>query len=245
MIERIIFFMFTTALLTLWGRLLWYLDERSRFVTRITFFLLRFFSAPQASIKSGLLSVLYYGYTISVITLYTVWSGISPSRFFFFRLSLLAPTVLGFITDLMLISLVFGLMINLPRKAAQEKVIMEVRDIPWISGILRIKSPVFVFLIPGISGFFEEFFFRGVLLTVLIEHFSVSTILAIILVTLAFLIQQLLQLRSFGHMCIIGISCVIISLVGSLLFLGTGTILPAALCHAAFAIFYVQWGITK
>jgi len=245
MLEPIVFFMFTAVLLVIWGKLLWYLDERSRLITRIIFILLRYFSASQASIKSALLSALYYGYTIGVIALYTAWNGISLLNLFSFRAFRVAPTVLGFMTELMLMSLAFGLMLNLPWGTPQGNALEEVREVPWISGILRIKSPILIFLIPGISGFFEEFFFRGVLLSLLIERFGVPVVYAITLVTLAFLIQQLIQLRSTGQMIVIGISCVIISLVGSLLFLGMGTILSAALCHAAFAIFYVQWGISK
>ena len=55
-----------------------------------------------------------------------------------------------------------------------------------------------------------------------------------------FLLEQLVQLRTPFQAMIISGSCVAISLVGGLLVLQTGSVIPAALCHASFVIFFMS-----
>jgi hypothetical protein len=90
----------------------------------------------------------------------------------------------------------------------------------------------------------EEIFFRGIILAILVRELRVNASIGIALVGDLFGFQQLVQLRTWYQAAIIGSSCISISLVGGMLALLTGGVVPAAIAHASFVVFYVS-GIRK
>ena len=87
----------------------------------------------------------------------------------------------------------------------------------------------------------EETFFRGVLLLNLVTRFHVAPWGAILISGAAFLIQQLVQVKTLHQAAVITAGCVAISWIGGLSVIASGSFVPAALCHAAFVIFYVSF----
>jgi membrane protease YdiL (CAAX protease family) len=101
-------------------------------------------------------------------------------------------------------------------------------------GIMRVGSPL------G-AAIFEEVFFRGAVFLVLINDFvQTGSYLPILVCTVLFILQQVLQTDTLGQGLILLIGSTSISVVGCITILYTGSLLPTLLCHAAYAFFYLR-----
>jgi len=114
----------------------------------------------------------------------------------------------------------------------------EMARIKWIEGIMQTPDNIAWFL-PILSASFEEIFFRGVLLTGLVTA-GMGVPLAIALVTLAFILNQILLADTWAQRLVLGYSSLAISLVGSIAYFASGSIIPAMIMHASFAGFYTS-----
>src|SRR5262249_25319048 len=93
------------------------------------------------------------------------------------------------------------------------------------------------------AAVFEETFFRGAVFLILINNFpQTGAYFAILVCTLLFVMQQVLQTDTFGQGAILLIGSTSISVVGCIVTLLTGSFLPTLLCHMAYAVFYFQLG---
>jgi len=220
-----------------WGRLLWYLDERSNIVRSLTFAIMTRSTRTAPEIKSALLTCAYLACGAIGIVGFSIGFGLDP------RAILRTPAqaglliTLGIFAELSLSSLfmsllfaVTGLRVN-PAEA--------IGEIPWIAGINQLP-PMIRPLAPAFSGFVEETFFRGAALLILTTRFDVHPVLAILLVTLVFTVEQLLQTRTAVQAAMIGAGCLSISFVGGLLVVITQSGLAASLVHASFVAFYFR-----
>lgn len=235
------FLSFLVPYIVIWGRLLWFLSERSLLVRKIVIFCMTYSHDSYEVIKSKVLGVAYFFYTFGgFIGMSLIW-GRGFFHLFTFSKNTIIFALLGFCIEIMLISVFLGIFLPILKQKISNRVAEEVGETPWIQGIATMEKKVLVMLFPGISGFFEELFFRGSLLYILIHTMQVNVWISVGVVTFLFLIQQILQLQSIGQIIIIGLSCIIISFVGSLLVLYTNEIVSAAIAHALFAIFYVSW----
>jgi hypothetical protein len=121
-------------------------------------------------------------------------------------------------------------------------VFMELTTIPWVSytmlmpGIMRVLSPL------G-AAILEEVFFRGAVFLILINNFpQTGPYFPILICTVLFIVQQVLQTDTLGQGVILLIGSTSISVVGCIVTLYTGSFLPTLLCHTAYAFFYLQLG---
>ncbi|HLP60471.1 MAG TPA: hypothetical protein VK186_16645, partial [Candidatus Deferrimicrobium sp.] len=83
------------------------------------------------------------------------------------------------------------------------------------------------------------------LLVILVTRLAVSPFLAILLVTFLFLVEQWLQLRTAVQRIMIGFGSFAISLIGGILVIYTGSIIPAAVAHMSFVVFYFGYSTGK
>lgn len=65
-------------------------------------------------------------------------------------------------------------------------------------------------------------------------------VLAVILVTIAFIINQCILADTRTQKLILGVSSLAISVVGSVAYLACGNIIPSMIMHASFAGFYTN-----
>jgi membrane protease YdiL (CAAX protease family) len=114
----------------------------------------------------------------------------------------------------------------------------EVQEIPWIKGLWAFP-PRFVPAAAALGGVVEEVFFRGVLLRIMTDLLAVDPPAAVALAGALFCLEQLLQVRTRFQALLIGAGCAAISLVGGLLVVLTGSVVPAVLCHASFVVFHM------
>jgi Type II CAAX prenyl endopeptidase Rce1-like len=121
-------------------------------------------------------------------------------------------------------------------------VFSELTNITWVRytlmmpGAMRMISPLCTTMI-------EEVFFRGAIFLILIIDFpETGAYLPIFVCTALFVLQQVLQIDTLGQGLIFVVGSTSISVVGCIATLCTGSFLPTLLCHAAYALFYLQLG---
>ncbi len=113
-----------------------------------------------------------------------------------------------------------------------------IRKTPWIKTALIFPKKV-IWIFPFISASFEEFFFRGALFFALLE-IGLSFWLATAIVTLAFVVNQVVLVDDWVQGLVIGLGSVSISLIGCLMVGITHSVVPSMMMHAAYAGFFVN-----
>jgi membrane protease YdiL (CAAX protease family) len=236
----LIFISASTAFIIVWGKVLWFFAEKSRVLTKFIFFLMSFARMSFPGIRSVILSFIYFSVGILGIVGFAGIYNLDIYEMFTFNIGFIPLIFLGIIAEISLTIFFVSIYLG-TRQDRRVNVHTEIRAIPWINGIGKLPglllSPFLV-----ISAFLEEFFFRGVLLLILVKKLPAAVSLppwiALLLVTILFWIEQTVQLRTKTQVVIISCSCFAISLVGGLLVLYTGSIIPAGLSHASFVIFF-------
>ena len=219
-----------------WGRILWYFDEKSNLLPRFIFYFMTFTRMTFPEIKSLILSFIYYIFGLLGGLAFSFSYHIDIVRLFDFRVQFIPLILLGIMAQISLANFFISIYLKI-MKHKRINPFLEIQNSPWISGILRLPK-FFVPLAPVVGGLMEEFFFRGILLIILIMKLFVQPLMAIIFVTVLFLMEQWLQLRTPVQRIIIGLGSFAISLVGGILVIYTGSIIPAAIAHMSFVVFY-------
>lgn len=238
-LDLMLFLAATLGVATLWAKSLWYLDERSSWLQGVVFFLLSYTRRGAEPVRALLLSGLYYGLgLLSALLLAVIWR-LPLAPLMSVDSSHVALVLLGVLAEISLAHLLISA-IFVVRPVSPER-FGEMQEIPWIVGLRHLSS----FLRPlaaATGGVVEEIFFRGVVLAILLGPMAVPAPAAVLLAAALFLFQQLLQVQTPLQRVIVGTGCVVISLVGGLLVVLTGSVVPAVLCHASFVIFFLDRG---
>lgn len=218
-----------------WGRLLGHLYERSDAFRRATFAAAGYSTRPPSEVRAVMLAVVYYG------------AGLLASLVMAFGFDLSAAALvtllpwhvwmvpLGVVGEISLAALFVDLACRLTRTPADR--FLEIREIPWMVGLQQLPRGTAPWA-AAFGGAVEELFYRGVLLTILIGA-GMAPPVAVLAAGALFLLQQLLQVKTRFQAMVLGAACAAISLVGGLLVVATGSVIPAVLSHASFVIFYV------
>jgi len=234
------FLVAATFVSLIWGRLLWYLDERSQAFRQWAFVAMGYTSRMLGEVRSGLLSFIYYGFGMLAAFLFLIFFGLRASTLISLSVTHLGLAVLGAIGEISLTNLLVDLTCRATGQGGPEQ-FGEVREIPWIKGLLRLPPSV-VPVAAALGGIVEEVFFRGVLLRILTDKLLFAPLAAVAITGALFCVQQLIQIRTGFQAMIICCSCVAISLVGGLLVVLTGSMVPAVLSHASFVVFFMTQG---
>src|SRR5271166_344080 len=235
--DLILFLIIVTVASIFWGRInrIGY----SKFITSIVRFIMKYSKMNAEMIRAYLVWCIYMfvGLVAAVALLLTYqvnllrYLTLDPRYFALIPLAFIAQNSLtGLMMDLLIVA-----------KPTMD-VFLELTSIPWVRytvmmpGIMRVISPL------G-AAIFEEVFFRGAVFLVLINNFpQTGAYLPILVCTVLFVVQQVLQTDTLGQGLILLIGSTSISIVGCIATLYTGSFLPTLLCHAAYAFFYLQLG---
>lgn len=177
----------------------------------------------------------YYGLALVGVAALSTMFKPEIAQLFTIGPGLILPSLLGVIAEFGTIRLVTAIYCaarvntNLPD---------EIRRVVWINGIYDLPRRLRPFA-PVAGAFVEEFLFRGALLAVLSQSLALSPPVAVLIVTGLFLLEQILLCQTVTQRIVIGTASIVISAVGCLLVLWTGSLWPAVISHASFVIFYV------
>lgn len=236
MTSVIVFVLLSLIFCFIWGKSLWYGSEKSAVMRNSVFFLMSATKGDYGKIKSLLLSCLYYLGAILGIASFCFYYRLNFMELLTFNKEAVYLTVAGIFSAISITNIITGIYQEfiLRKKIDFQK---EVLSIPWIDGVMKLPKWL-IPLSPGIAGFFEESFFRGAVLGILLYVFQVPFLVALVISTGLFIFQQTLQVKNIHQAVIIGSGCIAISIAGGILVLLTGSIIPAAIAHAAFVVFY-------
>ncbi|EGD46958.1 Abortive infection protein [Ruminiclostridium papyrosolvens DSM 2782] len=150
-------------------------------------------------------------------------------------LELFATIILGVVAAMSLVAVFIIVSLKL---APSMDIAGEISKIKWIEGIFQIPKKI-AWLLPILSASFEEVFFRGVFLQGLVSN-GMNNVIAVIVVTAAFILNQVLLTDTKVQGLVLGFSSVSISIVGCIMFFASGSIIPSMIMHASFAGFYAN-----
>lgn len=204
---------------------------------RITLTMSSVFGLPASYSYSAFATFLYCILPILSSLLVAKVAGIRILSLFPMQLggTLFVQILLGIVAAMSLVSV----FVMLSLKAAPKMdIVGEMGRVKWIEGIFQMPQKI-AWMLPMLSATFEEIFFRGVLLQGLITN-GMNMLLAVGFVTLAFVLNQILLTDTKTQALVLGFSSLSISVVGSLMFLASGSIVPSILMHASFASFYTR-----
>jgi hypothetical protein len=186
-------------------------------------------------VRALLLAGIYYATGLAAVLVMALVFGVSGA-------ALVAPhawhpwTVpLGVVGEISLAALFVDLSCRVTRAPPHR--FREIREVPWMAGLRQLPRGTAPWA-AALGGAIEELFYRGVVLTILIDA-GVTPFLAVLAAGALFVLQQLLQVQTPFQAMVLGSACTAISLVGGLLVVATGSVIPAVLSHASFVVFYV------
>jgi hypothetical protein len=232
-----------TVVSVIWGLSLWYFYERSQLLRHWIFFVMGFTRRRSEEVRAVLLSAVYYVIGLLASLLFVGAFGLSPVAMFSFSATHLPLAILGIVGEISLSNLLVDFGCKVTGQGKPEK-FAELKEIPWMKG-LRDLPPKAVVVGAALGAMVEELFFRGVLVLILTQKLLVAPWLAVMIAGALFVLEQLVQLRTAFQAMVIGSSCVAISLVGGLLVVATGSVVPAVLCHVSFVVFFIFSGQSK
>lgn len=203
---------------------------------KITLIMSSIFGLPASYSYSIFATILYCLLpTLGTFVVATV-AGVNIFSLFTWQGFQVIPIILLSISAAMSLVAVFVVFIN--KLFPRIDIPGEMARIKWIEGIMQTPAKI-SWLLPLLSASLEEIFFRGALLTGLLTA-GMGTPKAIALVTIAFVLNQVLLADTWPQRLVLGYSSIAISLVGSIAYLASGSIIPSILMHASFAGFYTS-----
>lgn len=226
-----------TAATLLWGRALWYFDQRSPAFRRWVFAALGRSRRTPDQTRAMLLSILYYGIGLVLALALMLAFGVRAEALFSFAPWHLGVVVLAVIGEISLSSFLIDVMRRVTRQSPAR--FAEIQEIPWIEGIHRLPAGMVPFAAAA-GGVVEELVYRGVVLRLCTNVAGMSATQAILIAGALFCLQQLIQVRTPFQAMVIGCGCVAISLVGGLVVVLTGSVVPALIAHASFVVFFMS-----
>lgn len=245
MLEKIDFWLFLAiffAYISLWARINPLINSGRfggpRVLRRISYRTMGLINIKYNTIEAILGSTIYYsGAILGILALFFVYHE-NIINYFYIEERYISFVVMGALTEISLTSVINGISISLTNKTAYN-ITNEISKIKWIEHISHL--PGFGMpLASSLGGFFEEIIFRGVFMIIALEHYHIDAYIVIILSALLFIYDQIIQLDTLTQIYIIGPAALVISIVGALMVVHTGSILPAVVAHTSFVIFYMS-----
>ena len=236
-LDLIFFLIIVTAASIFWGRI-----NRigfSKFITSIVHFIMKYSRMNAELIRSYLVWSIYMfvGLVAAVALLLTY--HVNLLRFLTLDPRYFALVPLAFIAQNSLTGLMMQLLIV---AKPMLNVFWELTSILWVRYTLMMPGTMRV-IAPLGAAIFEEVFFRGAVFLVLIKNFpQTGAYFPILVCTVLFVVQQVLQTDTLGQGLILLIGSTSVSVVGCIVTLYLRSFLPTLLCHAAYAVFYLQLG---
>ncbi|WP_040210966.1 type II CAAX prenyl endopeptidase Rce1 family protein [Clostridium polynesiense] len=238
LIKFALFIFFAGVYTIVWGKTVSTL-VKSKIVVKIAKFLMNYSRMKLDPIR---FLIIWLGYLFVSIVGTIVFSVI-------FKINILDYIHLKNYKEILLYSLI-GFIVQLSLSSMILTVISLIKsDINWYSVISNIswvkissKLPKWIKPLYPISGaFFEELYFRGCIFIIIITEFKfIHPLLAIILISILFSVQQVLNTETVYQAVSMSVGAVCISAVGCMLILATNSFIPALLCHELYVLFYIK-----
>lgn len=210
----------------------------SKFIRHLSYRIMVVANTDYNVTYSSLMALIYYFCAILGIIIAFFLYGENIILYLYIDSKYLHLVIIGTLAEISLTS-IFNGFFDATGKKLGINTIDEIRKIKWIIGISFLPKWSMP-LAAALGAFFEEIIFRGIFMIVAINQYHVAPWIVMILSVLLFLYDQVIQLDTLAQICIIGLSSIIISVIGALLVVHTGSILPAVIAHTSFVVFYTS-----
>lgn len=232
----LIIMLFSIVYLLVWVNGFRALYQNTKLRNRIALFISSKFNIPARYSYSVFATIYYCSLPILGSYLLGHFSGVSIHSMFTleFNVSWYVTLILGIIAAMTLSSFGISLMYLISPRI---DVPGEVGKIRWMHGIFNCPKQI-SWLLPMFSACVEELFFRGALLSAIINAGVISFSSSLAIVTIMFLYGQVILTDTKIQALVLSIASVVISIIGGLLFIYCKSIIPSIIMHASFAGFY-------
>ena len=213
------------------------LNANKNHFKKVCFFFMRFVKAEFEVVQSILLGCCYVGsFIIGAVLLLIVYDF---NAFLYLQLDLdyLAYVFWGIMAEMSVSGFVIGAAFLF---VSNKKWTSQMENIPWIKSMDLLPKKA-AWLVPVVGAFCEEVFFRGFVFLLLINKYPQYGFVIPILVSAAlFAIQQMLNTNTLSQAISMAIGSVSVAVIGCLLIMLTGSLLPSLLAHESFVVFYFK-----
>ncbi|HZG59415.1 MAG TPA: CPBP family glutamic-type intramembrane protease [Anoxybacillus sp.] len=234
-VQYVFFLLFVLVFTVYWGKAMT-LCKNSKFINSFTRFLMRYSRSQFDPIKFYTMMVLYAVISLMGTIILHVAFGFNIFRYLPMEVKYIVYIFIDFVAQLSLSSMILFIISAVKTNINWFKVIQEITWVNLMSNMPKALRPIY----PLLGASFEEIFFRGTVFMIHITYFpEMGIILPIILVTGFFVLQQMLNTETTIQGVVISIGAIVISVIGCLLILYTGSFLPSLICHLLFVIFYL------
>ena len=231
-----IFLLIAAAYSLFWGRIM-FINANRKHTVRLSLFIMRFTRANQRDIHSALLGILYLSTGLLGSLIFSLVFKINILKYFALQNEFIIFIFIGIFAEMSIANMLMSILSSLAQRIDYEK---EIKGVNWIKEVFTLPEYL-IPVAPTVGGFFEELFFRGVLLIIMLKFYpSVGPFIAIAVVTVLFGLQQGIQTNSIHQASAMALGALAVSVIGSLLVIHTGSILPAVIAHCSFVIFYFR-----
>ncbi len=225
------------AMLTVWMLCYKKSYDNPRHRKRITMWLGKYFPNNPKMVYYFLVFIIYLGLPALFGWLLTKYANV-PFADVFTISSTISPVYLiavGFIGGVTMSIFATNLMLAISPKM---DIPNNINKVTWIQETLVFPKRI-VWIFPFLSAAAEEFFFRGACFFSLLAA-GMPVIWAIAVVTVLFIANQVYLVDNAVQAAVIGAGSLFISIIGCLIVLITGSVLPSMIVHAVYAGFFVS-----
>ena len=222
----------------LWGKSVDKLAN-SKAIHAVSLKLLDYFQVPLEKIKFFVIWISYILISFAGIILCCSVYGLNLSRFLFSGRvqEAVLYTFIGFIFQFEISSVLLLVFSVLNTDTNWYKIISEIN---WVKVSFNLPRKIRI-LYPTSAALFEELFFRCSVFLVFLTKFPwVPLPVSILIVTILFMIEQVVCTQKVKQAIAMSAGSLAISLSGCLMIVITGSIIPAIICHEMYVIFYLK-----
>ena len=215
--------------------------DNPRLRKRITMWLGTYFPRNPKMVYYFIVFVIYLGLPVLFGWLLTKYAGVPFSNVFLIS-STINPIyliVVGFIGGVTMSIFATNMMLAVNPKM---DIPNNINKVTWIEETLVFPKKI-VWLFPFLSASAEEFFFRGACFLSMLAV-GVPVVWAVAVVTVMFIANQIYLVDNAVQAAVIGAGSLFISIIGCLIVLITGSVLPSMIVHAVYAGFFVSSNVS-
>lgn len=235
-ISFLTFLIVVTVFSIVWGRVILF-NAKKKYIMNLARFIMRFSRAKQNTIHSAILGSLYITTCLTGSIILCILFKINILKYFAIRVEYIIFIFIGIAAQMSVSTMMMSVVMAFTKKVDWTG---QVRDISWIKAISFLPERLGP-LVPLFGAFCEELFFRGVLVAIIFSFYPGVGIIPIIAIsTILFGIQQILHTATAPQAITMGIGSIVVSGIGCLLFIHTGSFLPALIAHESFIVFYFR-----
>jgi membrane protease YdiL (CAAX protease family) len=212
-----------------------FLAENKGLMKKVARFCMTYVRAGQDTIVSSLITIFYLASIVCGLLVFSLVYEINIFKYLVIDKEYVIYIFIGICAELTIANLLVSFLSGCFKQIDFRLALVHTK---WADRLLNL--PAFLMpIIPAVAGLIEEIFFRGLLLIILVEYYAfIGPFWIIAIVSILFTVEQVIQTESKVQAISMAVVSLTISVIGCLLVIQTGSILPAIVARSCFGIYY-------